>query len=241
MEVDSTTQPQDESSRNTALNQDSRNSAEGKEYFQTSPDGTKTRVTVSTNDRAPDATNGNRAELHNNQFPANQPNDFEAWVTVHEGHSFSVAQLLNFGTDGASPDVMFTVEQGAAGQPNTLWVRGRSIPEPFEIGPIPADGRFKIEMKYDGANGFTAQVYTGASEETKVPFGPPISGTLSGGGPLQFRTGIYYHGFNDTSSYPEGMEPITSTVDLDGASTAFQTTAEQPAQDAGIYESGSSL
>ena len=212
--------------RQTNLTESSLNSEEGREYFHKSPDGTSIRITVSTSDRAAESTNGNRAEVHNAQFGIDKANDFESWITVHEGHNFSVAQLLNFGTDGASPDVMFTVEQGAAGQPNTLWVRGRSIPEPFEIGPIPADGRFKIEMKYDGANGFTAQVYTGASEETKVPFGPPISGTLSGGGPLQFRTGIYYHGFNDTSSYPEGMEPITGSVTLDNPSTAFRTQAQ---------------
>ena len=210
--------------RQTNLTESSLNSEEGREYFQKSPDGTSIRITVSTSDRAAESTNGNRAEVHNAQFGIDKPNDFESWITVHEGHNFSVAQLLNYGTEGGSPDVMFTVEQGAPGQPNTLWVRGRSV-QAQEIGALPADRRFKIEMKYDGANGFTAQVYTG-SEQAKSPFGPPISGRLSGGGPLQFRAGIYYDGFNNTTAYPAGMEPITGSVTLDNPSTAFRTQAQ---------------
>lgn len=226
----STTSATGHAERETNLIRDSRNSAEGGEYFHPSPNG-DIRVTVSTNDRAEGSTNGNRAEVHNQQFGTNQANDFESWFTVHQGHSFSVAQLLNFGTDGGSPDLMFTVEKGAEGQPNMLVARGRGV-ETTVIGPLPPNGHFGIKMQYDGAGNFTAQVYTG-TELAPVPLGLPISGKLSGGGPLQFRAGVYFNGFNDTQAYPEGTD-ISADVVLHTPSTAFRMQSEQ-------HMSGSSL
>lgn len=246
MEVNSGTSAPDTAERNTNLTPDSRNSEPGGQYFHPQPNG-DVRVTVSTKDRGANTPNGNRAEVHNQQFSPEQANDFESWFTVHEGHSFSVAQLLNFGVDGASPELMFTVEQGAAGQPNMLIAKGRGISGPITIGPLPADGHFGIKINYDGAGGFTAQVYTG-SKQAPVAFGPPITGNLSvpegspeGSltGPLQFRAGVYFHGFNG-QPYPEGME-VNTDVTLHSPSTAFRMTAEQPATTAPPFVSGSSL